>query len=194
VSWFYPWPSRVPNFISYPLSTWNLPLPFYTSSSYPPDELVQVHYTPRSPWKSIPWNTPGWKLQRYPCACGFICDRIVYQQAFRHSCEFSNDVRNANSWVLGSYTSGWFTRSSDPYASLYSLVELGYMKSPSRLQYKRSHQITCSTDYVSMVPEVYPHNLDDGWLLDLFDVFLKKKSRPSSVVIIMCIVWHSFQK
>jgi hypothetical protein len=85
-----------PNFISYPLPTQNLPLPFYPSSPYPPDELVQVLYTSRSPWKSIPWNTPGSKLQRYPCACRFICDRMVYQQVFWRRCEFSNDVRNAN--------------------------------------------------------------------------------------------------
>jgi len=29
---------------------------------------------------TIPWNTPGWKLRRTPCACGFICDAIKRQQ------------------------------------------------------------------------------------------------------------------
>jgi hypothetical protein len=99
--WFYLWLSRVPNFISYPLSTQNLHLPFYPSSPYPPDKLVQVHNTSRSPRKLIPWNTPGWKLQRYLCACGSICDRVVYQLAFWCHCKSSNNVRSANRLTLG---------------------------------------------------------------------------------------------
>ena len=31
------------------------------------------------PVETIPWNTLGWKLQRYPCACGFIRDITKYQ-------------------------------------------------------------------------------------------------------------------
>jgi hypothetical protein len=40
------------------------PLSFAVSvlQPYPPDELVQVLYTSRSPRKLIPWNTPGRKL------------------------------------------------------------------------------------------------------------------------------------
>jgi hypothetical protein len=41
-----------------------------------------THGPHRSPRKSIPWNTPRWKLQRYPCACGFFIDRVLYPQAF----------------------------------------------------------------------------------------------------------------
>lgn len=39
--------------------------------------VVLCHFTSRSSWISIPWNTLGWKATTtFPCACGLISNRL----------------------------------------------------------------------------------------------------------------------